>query len=128
MDGGCLANEGLHCRGERRVASVHHFAYGWITPALAYLLSVPRLTVRPARHRARADADRGRRARWLILAAWAIGGTGIWAMHFMAMIGFAVDGRDVRYDLPITVASWLTAVVVVGIGLFIVGYGRRSSA
>jgi NO-binding membrane sensor protein with MHYT domain len=44
----------------------------------------------------------------------------------MAMIGFTVDGTDVRYDLSITVASWLTAVVVVGVGLFIVGYGPRS--
>ena len=68
------------------------------------------------------------RARWLVLAAFAIGGTGIWTMHFLAMIGFAVDGTAVRYDMPITVASWLTAVIVVGIGLFIVGIGRPRCA
>lgn len=111
------------------VASVHHFAYGWITPVLSYLLSyLGSLSGLAATARAR-RTDGGPRARWLVLAAWSIGGTGIWAMHFMAMIGFTVDGTDVRYDVPITVASWLTAVVVVGLGLFIVGYGpRRSTA
>jgi NO-binding membrane sensor protein with MHYT domain len=117
----------LHVQG-KAVATLHHFAYGWVTPALAYLLSyLGALSGLAATARARRTADRGRRARWLVLAAWAIGGTGIWAMHFMAMIGFTVDGTDVRYDIPITVASWLTAVVVVGVGLFIVGYGRRSA-
>ena len=108
------------------MASVHHFAYGWVTPALAYLLSyLGSLSGLAATVRARRTGG-GKRARWLVLAAWSIGGTGIWAMHFMAMIGFTVDDSDVRYDVPITVASWLTAVVVVGLGLFIVGYGRRS--
>jgi NO-binding membrane sensor protein with MHYT domain len=109
------------------VGTINHFAYGWITPALAYLLSyLGSLSGLTATARARRTRDRGRRGRWLVLSAFAIGGTGIWAMHFMAMIGFTVDGSDVRFDLAITVASWLTAVVVVGIGLFIVGYGPRS--
>lgn len=109
------------------VATVNHFTYGWITPALAYLLSyLGSVSGLAATARARRTADRGRRRRWLILAACGIGGTGIWAMHFMAMIGFTVNGTDVGFDLATTVASWLTAVVVVGIGLFIVGYGPRS--
>lgn len=109
------------------MGTINHFAYGWITPALAYLLSyLGSLSGLTATARARRTRERGRRGRWLVLAAFAIGGTGIWAMHFMAMIGFTVDGSDVRFDLAITVASWLTAVVVVGIGLFIVGYGPRS--
>src|SRR5258706_16004481 len=44
-------------------------------------------------------------------------------MHFMAMIGFRVPGVTIRYDLATTVASWITAIIVVGIGLFIVGFG-----
>ena len=59
-----------------------------------------------------------------MLAAWAIGGTGIWVMHFVAMIGFEIDGSSVRFDLRITLASWLAAIIVVGIGLFVVGYGK----
>ena len=49
------------------------------------------------------------RAGWLILAAWAIGGTGIWVMHFMAMLGFGVRGEDIRYDVSLTAASALIA-------------------
>jgi NO-binding membrane sensor protein with MHYT domain len=105
-----------------------HFSYGWLTPGLAYFLSVlGSLLGLVCTVRARAMIDNARRARWLVLAAWAIGGTGIWVMHFMAMIGFRVPGYSVRYDIPITVASWIAAVVVVGIGLFIVGFGRPSA-
>nr|WP_275941574.1 MHYT domain-containing protein [Planosporangium mesophilum] len=64
------------------------------------------------------------RARWLALAAVAIGGTGIWLMHFMAMVGFDVPSTVVRYDVPKTVLSVVLAVVIVGLGLFIVGMGR----
>ncbi|WP_239159818.1 MHYT domain-containing protein [Virgisporangium ochraceum] len=55
-----------------------------------------------------------------------IGGTGIWVMHFMAMIGFGVVGSEIRYDLAITALSVVVAVAVVGAGLFIVGLGRPS--
>ncbi len=74
---------------------VDHFSYGWLTPGLAYFLSVlGSLLGLVCTVRARAMIDNARRARWLVLAAWAIGGTGIWVMHFMAMIGFSVP--DIR--------------------------------
>jgi NO-binding membrane sensor protein with MHYT domain len=110
------------------MATLHQFTYGLVTPVLAYTLSVLGSLlglVATARAQTRIGSSR---ARWLILAAWAIGGTGIWVMHFMAMIGFTVNGSLVRYDIATTVASWLLAVVVVGIGLFVVGYGRPSAA
>ncbi|MFB9316322.1 MHYT domain-containing protein [Cryptosporangium minutisporangium] len=53
-----------------------------------------------------------------------IGGTGIWMMHFLAMLGFAVVGSDVRYSVVPTVLSAVLAVVVVGIGLLILGTGQ----
>jgi NO-binding membrane sensor protein with MHYT domain len=97
-----------------------------LTPVLAFAFSyLGCLLGLVATARAR-RAPRPTRARWLVLGAWAIGGTGIWVMHFVAMIGFAVNGTDVHYDVPITVASWLIAVLVVGAGLFIVGYSRPS--
>jgi NO-binding membrane sensor protein with MHYT domain len=109
-------------------AHVEHFTYGWLTPGLSYTLSViGSLLGLVCTVRARAMTDNRRRARWLVLAAWAIGGTGIWVMHFMAMIGFTVPGQTLRYDITITLASWVTAIVVVGIGLFIVGFGRPSA-
>lgn len=110
------------------MAEIHHFTYGWVTPTLAFLLSyLGALLGLVATARARQSSSRGARARWLVLGAWAIGGTGIWVMHFMAMIGFSVDGTAIGYDPTVTVASWLTAVIVVGLGLFIVGYGRPTT-
>jgi NO-binding membrane sensor protein with MHYT domain len=104
---------------------VEHFTYGWITPGLAYAVSVLGTWLGLlCTARARASGERARRGRWLVLAAWSIGGTGIWVMQYMAMIGFSMPGFQVRYNIPTTVASWVTAVAVVGIGLFIVGSGR----
>jgi NO-binding membrane sensor protein with MHYT domain len=112
----------------RHVAGIHHFTYGWLTPALAFLLSyLGCLLGLVATARARQTGTGPAKARWLVLGAWAIGGTGIWVMHFMAMIGFSVDGSPIAYDVRTTVASWLTAVIVVGVGLFLVGYGRPTA-
>ncbi|WP_207710102.1 MHYT domain-containing protein [Actinokineospora pegani] len=40
-----------------------------------------------------------------MLSALSIGGTGIWVMYFVAMLGFAVDDTEIRYDLPRTLVS-----------------------
>src|SRR5262245_17789574 len=78
---------------------------------------------------ARSRESRGlARARWLVLAAVAIGGTGIWLMHFMAMLGFDVPGSIVRYDVRTTALSLVIAIVIVSLGLFSVGFGRTSMA
>jgi NO-binding membrane sensor protein with MHYT domain len=107
------------------MAEIHHFTYGWITPVLAYALSVlGSLLGLTCTARVREVPSTAQRARWLILAALAIGGTGIWVMHFMAMLGFSVVGSHIRYDVPITALSALVAVTVVGVGLFIAGMGR----
>jgi NO-binding membrane sensor protein with MHYT domain len=107
------------------MAEIHHFAYGWITPIMAYCLSVlGSLLGLICTSRAQRLPTARQRISWLLLAAVAIGGTGIWVMHFMAMIGFGVVGTDVRYDVGVTALSVVVAVVVVGIGLFIVGLGR----
>jgi NO-binding membrane sensor protein with MHYT domain len=110
------------------MAEVNHFEHGWITPALSYALSVLGSALGlTCAGRIRTAGSAGQRAWWGTLAAWAIGGTAIWTMHFMAMLGFAVEGTRIRYDVPITVASALIAVVAVGIGLAIVGTGRLSA-
>jgi NO-binding membrane sensor protein with MHYT domain len=107
------------------MGKIDHFTYGWITPALAYALSfLGSLLGLTCTARVRNTPTSTGRAGWLILAAWAIGGTGIWVMHFMAMLGFGVSGEDIRYNVPETVASAAIAIVVVGIGLFTVGLGR----
>ncbi|SDF34740.1 MHYT domain-containing protein, NO-binding membrane sensor [Lentzea fradiae] len=65
------------------------------------------------------NATGGTRKWWLVVAALSIGGLGIWGMHFTAMLGTWM-GATVAYDIPITLLSMLVAVVVVGIGLFLV--------
>jgi NO-binding membrane sensor protein with MHYT domain len=72
----------------------------------------------------RARAYTGRtRAIWLLIASVAVGATGIWLMHFVAMLGFTIPGQQITYNVPITLISLLVAVIVVAIGMFIVGYG-----
>nr|WP_243420844.1 MHYT domain-containing protein [Micromonospora globispora] len=44
-----------------------------------------------------------------------------------ALLGFAVQGTRIRYDVPITAASTLIAVSAVGLGLAIVGTGRLTA-
>ncbi|MFY1615228.1 MHYT domain-containing protein [Micromonospora sp. WMMD736] len=107
------------------MADINHFEYGWITPALSYALSVLGSVLGlVCAGRIRTARTGRQRAWWGLLAAWALGGTAIWAMHFMAMLGFAVDGTRIRYDVPLTAASTAIAVFAVGIGLAIVGTGR----
>jgi len=106
------------------VTEIHHFAYGWITPTIAYVMSfLGSLLGLVLAARSRQSAGTGRIVQ-LLLAGVAIGGTGIWLMHFMAMLGFDVPRSAVRYDVSTTVASLVIAVVVVSGGLFIVGLGE----
>ncbi|MEV4945937.1 MHYT domain-containing protein [Streptomyces sp. NPDC053755] len=101
--------------------TVDGFSYGLVTPVAAYLMACLggalglRCTTRSLRNR---DSFK---AGWLALGATSIG-TGIWTMHFIAMMGFSVRQVPIGYDRPLTFASLAVAVVMVGIGIFIVGY------
>jgi NO-binding membrane sensor protein with MHYT domain len=65
------------------------------------------------------------RARWLLLGGVSIGTTGIWAMHFIAMLGFTIPGQTIHYNVPVTILSLLVAVAIVCAGLLIVGFGPQ---
>ncbi|MEU9399744.1 MHYT domain-containing protein [Streptomyces sp. NPDC048242] len=100
-----------------------HAAFGWLTPALSYAMACTGAAL-GLRCTVRALATTGRaRRNWLVTAASAIG-TGIWTMHFVAMLGFRVSGTDIRYDVPLTILSLVVAMVVVCAGVFAVGYGK----
>ncbi|MDI1464386.1 MHYT domain-containing protein [Catellatospora sp. KI3] len=106
------------------MSEVHHFAYGYFNPIAAFVLAfLGSLLGLVCTARARHARSAGRRARWLLLASLAIGGTGIWLMHFMAMIGFDVPHSPVRYDPVVTFISLVLAVLTVGVGLFIAAQG-----
>ena len=101
--------------------TVDGFSYGLVTPVAAYLMACLggalglRCTTRSLRNR------RSFKPGWLALGATAIG-SGIWTMHFIAMMGFTVAEAPIGYDRPTTFASLAVAIVMVGIGIFIVGY------
>jgi NO-binding membrane sensor protein with MHYT domain len=106
--------------------TVHNFSYGLLTPALGYLMSFlgAFLGLRcTTRSRASTGASR---VRWLVVAAVSIGITGIWVMHFIAMLGFTIPGETIRYSVPVTLGSMFLAVAFVLLGLLIVGLGKRN--
>jgi NO-binding membrane sensor protein with MHYT domain len=109
------------------VVHVNNFTEGALNPVLAYLMSAVGCFL-GLRCTTRARAYQGAaRARWLAMAALAIGSTGIWVMHFIAMLGFTIPGQSIRYNVPVTILSMVLAVVVVGIGTFIVGFGPEAN-
>ncbi|MDX3310178.1 MHYT domain-containing protein [Streptomyces sp. NPDC054884] len=101
--------------------TVDGFSYGLVTPLVAYLMACLggalglRCTARALR------VAHSWRPGWLALGSAAIG-SGIWTMHFIAMIGFTVRGAPIHYDKSMTYGSLGVAVVMVGVGIFIVGY------
>ncbi|MFD6418050.1 MHYT domain-containing protein [Streptomyces sp. NPDC060194] len=101
--------------------TIDGFSYGWVTPVTAFLMAWlgSALGLR-CTTRSLIQEDSWRPG-WLALGAAAIG-SGIWSMHFIAMMGFTVDETPVNYDRTLTFASLAVAIVVVGIGVFIVGY------
>jgi NO-binding membrane sensor protein with MHYT domain len=106
------------------MVTVHNFSYGLLNPVLGYAMSCLGAFL-GLRCITRARAHSGyARARWLALAAVSVGATGIWTMHFIAMLGFTIPGQQILYNVPVTIASMLIAIAVVGVGLFIVGYGN----
>ncbi|MCG0286262.1 MHYT domain-containing protein [Streptomyces sp. PSAA01] len=101
--------------------TIDGFDYGATTPLAAYLMACLggalglRCTARSVR------TQRSWRPGWLALGSASIG-SGIWTMHFIAMMGFHVKETPVGFDIPTTLLSLLVAIVVVGIGVFMVGY------
>lgn len=107
------------------MAQIHHFDHGWITPTISYVLSVlGSMLGLTCAIRFRSAAGRGERVWWLVLASVSIGGTAIWSMHFVAMMGFSVTGTAIRYDIGLTLASAIIAVFAVGVGLTIALLGK----
>jgi NO-binding membrane sensor protein with MHYT domain len=108
------------------VVHVNNFTYGPVTPVLGFVMSSLGCFL-GLRCTTRARASQGApRVRWLLLATVSIATTGIWVMHFVAMLGFTIPGQTITYSVPVTAASMLIAVVVVGTGLFIVGLGSSA--
>ena len=74
--------------------------------------------------RVRAASGAARRV-WLLTAAIAMGG-GIWSMHFLAMLAHSVPGLEITYNLTLTGASLLVAIVVTGLAFALIDQARPS--
>jgi NO-binding membrane sensor protein with MHYT domain len=102
---------------------VNNFTYGPVTPVLGYVMSCLGCFL-GLRCTTRARATHGaQRTRWLLLATVSIATTGIWVMHFVAMLGFTIPHQTITYNVTVTILSMVIAIAVVGVGLFIVGFG-----
>ncbi|WP_164545021.1 MHYT domain-containing protein [Antribacter gilvus] len=95
---------------------IDHFSTGYVMPAISFVMSCLGCGVGLAAI-ARAHIPRSRyRVLWLVLGGSAIGATGVWAMHFVALLGLALEGARIRYDVAGTIMS-----LVVGAAALVVG-------
>jgi NO-binding membrane sensor protein with MHYT domain len=105
---------------------IDHFSYGLFTPGVGFVVMAMaavvglRCTVRAL------DSSSGAKRGWLLLGSTAIA-SGIWTLHFIAMMGFGVGGTEVRYSVTLTLLSLALAIGVVSAGVFVVGYSSRGS-
>ena len=94
------------------MTTVHTLSGGFLTPLLAYAVSClgaflgPQCVTRAAYHQGL------NRVWWLGVAAAAIGATAIWAMHFIAMLGFSIPGQQITYNVPMTIGSMLLGITL----------------
>src|SRR5882672_1935129 len=56
------------------------------------------------------------RQAWLVAAAITMGG-GIWSMHFIGMLAFAMP---MSYDIGLTTLSLVVAIAVTGVGFYVI--------
>jgi NO-binding membrane sensor protein with MHYT domain len=107
---------------------VNQFSHGILNPGLGCLMSCLGSFL-GLRCLTRARACLGRnRAVWLLIASVAIGGTGIWVTHVVAMLGYTIPGQQILYNVPMTVISLGIAIAVVAAGLFIAALARDGLA
>ncbi|HEX7891723.1 MAG TPA: MHYT domain-containing protein [Ramlibacter sp.] len=77
-------------------------------------------------HHAQFMYGRGGKLNWAMVtgAAVALGGIGIWTMHFLGVMGYRLP-LPVVYDGVLTVASLVAAIVIAGIALLLANRGGR---
>lgn len=63
---------------------------------------------------------------WLAAAAIALG-SGIWSMHFVAMLAFSMPGMETSYDLGLTLLSLCIALIFTGAGFAVMNWRTISA-
>src|SRR5437868_3461717 len=106
------------------MSPIDHFSHGLTTPMASYVMSSLGCALGLLLTSRARIVDPSSARWWLLGGAFAIGGTGVWTMHFTAMMGFSVKGTAIRYNVPLTIVSALLAIVVVFAGLMLVHTGK----
>lgn len=102
-------------------------SYNWFLVGLSFFVAVFGSFTSLQLMRGIRSAEGAEKGIWTVMAAFALGGGAIWTMHFIGMIAYKVP-MEVGYHLGMTFLSLLIAVVVVGIGIFILGKKQDSIA
>lgn len=108
-------------------ATVDGFGHGLVTPLAALLVACASGALGLRCLTRSRTATRSWRTAWLAGSSAALG-TGIWVMHTIAMMGFTVAHATVGYDPLTSFASLGVAIVMVGTGIFMVGYRGSTGA
>src|SRR5262245_6524214 len=96
-------------------------SHGPVMPILLYIFALfgCLLTLLCLR---RAPATSGwAQAGWLALGAWSIGTTVVWDMSLLLAVQIRAEGDQLRFALDWTISGILGAIVVAGLGLWLVG-------
>lgn len=108
------------------VGDVLQARYDTAVVLAAYLVSV--LGSYAGLYNAQFMYGRGGRLNWgmVVGAAVALGGVGIWTMHFLGMTGYRL-ALPVVYEGTLTLISLVAAIVIAGVALLLTNRGGRFS-
>ncbi|HEY2792367.1 MAG TPA: MHYT domain-containing protein [Micromonosporaceae bacterium] len=105
---------------------VQQFAYGPISPIIAFALSFIGAAFGLACVVRARSAPRRLRWRLLLVGAGALGGLGLWLMQLIAVQGFDVPPLEIRFSLPMLALSLAVALAVMATALLLAGPHRPS--
>jgi len=102
-------------------------SYNWLLVGLSFFVACFGSFTALQLMRGIRGSDGQNKTSWIIGAAFALGGGGIWTMHFIGMLAYQTP-MQVMYDPTITFVSLLIAVAVVGLGIYILSRNPDSIA
>lgn len=108
-------------------ATEMHYSYNYWLIVMSYCVAAfASYTAFHLVERVIASSNRTTRFRWLATGAVSMG-CGIWAMHFVAMLAVQMrHGMEMRYDMTLTVASAIFAMLAAGFAFDMVSRKSRS--
>lgn len=107
-----------------QIGQILHPTYGWGMVLLSFLIACAGSLVALLCAQRMFRRDGTLDLAVAVGAAVALGGIGIWSMHFIGMVAYNLPVR-IAYDIPLTAISLLAAIGISGLALYLAGNGRR---